>query len=121
MAISGKGKRWLFVQKICGLTIGQLESSRRYGYPRILKHRSQHWDMALHAATFTIGQNEQNRAQEHPVFHTGQNKTKLTVMKDVSSRRTRSKRSALQRKWRCVKIAHLAWHHQEIQLETHPG
>ena len=44
--------------------------------------------MALHAATVEIAQIEQNRAQEPPVLRTGQAKTKLIVMQDVSNRRT---------------------------------
>lgn len=66
MAASGDCKRWSLVQKICGLTIGQLDMGRRYGYPRTSEDRSQHWDTALLAATVKIAQNEQNRAKESP-------------------------------------------------------
>ena len=52
---------------------------------RFQGNRSQHWDMALHAATIGIAQNEQIRAQEHPAVCTRQIKKKFTVMQDVSN------------------------------------
>lgn len=51
---------------------------------RFQGNRSQHWDMALRAATIGIAQNEQIRAQEHPAVCTRQIKKKFTVMQDVS-------------------------------------
>lgn len=53
---------------------------------RFQGNRSQHWDMALRAATIGIAQNEQIRAQEHPAVCTRQIKTRFTVMQDVSNK-----------------------------------
>lgn len=74
------------VQKGYHWTIGQLESSRRYGYPRVLKNRSQHWDTALLATSVKIAQNEQNRAKDYSISRAA-DKKKLTVMKGLSSKK----------------------------------
>lgn len=62
MATNGNARGGLLVQKVSGTLTGQVEPGRRYGYPRVLRNHSQHWDMALHARAIRIAQNEQNRS-----------------------------------------------------------